>query len=101
MSVPVGVLDGSGIDQSDAVFVTTSIGPTPALKLAPLAGPDRSRGARQPRSDKLFWPHPERVGSLAVGRGRSGSVKHIGSGLDDGPRQPGGPQDLDPCSIRD
>ena len=40
---------------------------------------------RQPGSDKLFWPHPVRVGSLVVEGGWDGSVKGIGSGPDGGP----------------
>lgn len=40
---------------------------------------------RQPGSDKLFWPHPVRVGSLVVEGGGDGSVKGIGSGPDGGP----------------
>ena len=84
------------------LFVAASTGPTPALTLAPTAGRGGAHEGRQPGSDKLFWPYPERVGSLAGGGGRGGSVKRIGS---DGRRAPDrrvdNTADLDPCSIRD
>lgn len=68
--VDTGEIGGSPpLARRARLFVTGSFGPTPTLKLAPLGVETGAGEGRQPRSDKLFWPHPERVGSLSGGGG--------------------------------